>query len=317
MTIHPSLVPVLDLVAALPPIEALSPDEARERMRQRPPTAEPEPITSVVERVIPGPAGDLPVRAYRPTDDDRPLPVVAFFHGGGWVLGDLDTHDHVTRALANRSGALVVSVDYRLAPEHRWPAAVDDAEAATRWLAAHADELGGDPGRLAVAGDSAGGNLAAVVARRWRDARRAGEDLPALAAQLLTYPVTDCDLGTDSYQRNGDGFLLTRASMAWFWDHYVPDPAHRAHPDASPLRAHDLTDLPPAAVVTAGHDPLLDEGAAYARALADAGVDVVHRRYDDMVHGFVSMLGLVDAADHALRLHAAELRDAFGAEPAR
>ncbi|HSL59243.1 MAG TPA: alpha/beta hydrolase [Acidimicrobiales bacterium] len=312
MPVHPDLVPVLELAGAMPPIESLSVAESRALAGARPATSEPEPVDAVTDLTVPGPVGAVAVRAYRPRGAPAaPLPVVAFFHGGGWVFGDLDSHDIMGRALANRSGALVVAVDYRLAPEHPWPAAADDAEAVTRWLADHADELGGDPARLAVAGDSAGGNLAAVVARRWRDARRAGADLPDLAAQVLIYPVTDHDLDSPSYLRNAEGLFLTRSAMAWFWDLYVPAPADRAHPDASPLRADDLTDLPPAVVVTAGYDPLLDDGERYADALAAAGVPVVRRCYDDMIHAFVSMLGLVDAADDALRLAATELRARF------
>jgi acetyl esterase len=212
--------------------------------------------------------------------------VIVYFHGGGWVIGELDTVDNPLRRIANRTGAVVVSVDYRLAPEHVYPAAFDDSYAATAWVAEHAAELGGDPERVAVSGDSAGGNLAAAVAIAARD--RQG---PRLAAQLLIYPVTDFDFTTESYEQNGEGYLLTKGSMQWFWAHYLGAQDLGKDPYACPARADDLAGLPPAFVATAEFDPLRDEGEAYAAKLRIAGVDVTAKRYDGMLHGFAWTLG--------------------------
>jgi acetyl esterase len=239
----------------------------------------------------------VPLRIYRPLSADgrRPLAAVVYLHGGGWVTCDLDTHDRLCRTLANRSGAAVIAVDYRRAPEHPFPAAVDDGLAALDWTRAHAADLGVDLARLAVAGDSAGGNLAAVIARRDRD----GGGAPPLALQVLLLPVTDAAMDTPSYTENADGFYLTHAAMRWYWDHYLGG-ADPLHPDASPLRASDLRGLPPALVVTAEYDPLRDEGEAYAERLRTAGVRVRFRRYEGMVHGFIRWGAAVDAATAAL-----------------
>jgi acetyl esterase len=220
-------------------------------------------------------------RVYRP-DSDHALPVVVFAHGGGWVLGTIDSHDPFCRALAAHTPAVVVSVDYRLAPEHPFPAAIDDVWAATQWVARHATQLGGAPERIVVAGDSAGGNLAAVAALRARDA-----GLP-LALQVLLYPVTDADLASSGYARYGEGLNLTRAKMRWFWECYL-DGADATHPHASPLRADDLSALAPALVLTAEHDPLTAEGEAYAQRLREAGVPVTVTQYDGQIHGFVRL----------------------------
>jgi acetyl esterase len=267
------------------------------------------PVRSVEDAVLPGPAGDLPARVYRP-EAHGPLPTIAFFHGGGFVIGDLDTHDDHARRLAHDVGAVVVSVDYRLAPEHPFPAAFEDCLAATRWAADHVDELGGDPGRLVVAGDSAGGNLAAAVALAVRDGG------PALAAQLLIYPACDFRDGEHHPSRteNGEGLFLTAADMRWFGDHYVPQEAHRNDPRASVLLSPDLSGAAPAVVLTGEYDPLRDEGEAYADALRSAGVPVVLRRYPGLVHGFFGMGPVSPAAADAVRDACAALRSLL--EPA-
>ena len=254
-----------------------------------------EDVASVEDLEVPGPDGPLPVRVYRPDGAAVPAPVVVFFHGGGWVLGSIATHDATCRGLANRTGAVYVSVDYRLAPEHPYPAAPEDCYAATCWVADHAADLGVDPGRLAVAGDSAGGNLAAVVCQMARD--RSG---PAIAFQLLVYPVTDLDLDRwPSMEENADGPLLTREGMDWFARHYVGTLPFTGDPYAAPIRAADLSGLPPAYVATAGHDPLRDEGAGYAEALAAAGVTVGYDNFATMIHGFVGFADVVPAAGEA------------------
>ena len=252
--------------AGAPPFVELAPDEARAGFALLAEVSGPPEVAVPTEdRTVPGPAGEIPVRVYRPVTDSA-LPVVVFFHGGGWVIGDLDSHDTVCHRLAAGVPAVVVSVAYRLAPEHRFPAAVEDCEAATRWVSDHAGALGGDPDRLAVAGDSAGGNLAAVVALRARDAGG-----PPLAFQLLVYPVTDATRSQPSYTENGTGYLLEADTMRWFYDHYLGG-ADPARADVSPLFAPDLAGLPPALVVTAEFDPLRDEGEAYAERLRQAGV---------------------------------------------
>ncbi|MDA8267491.1 MAG: alpha/beta hydrolase [Actinomycetota bacterium] len=257
---------------------------------------QPSSPVSSQDRSIPGPGGTIPVRIYRPeATGTEPLPIVVYFHGGGFVLGGLDSHDPLCRQLAAGVPATVVSVDYRLAPEHPFPAAVDDATAATRWAADVAPSLGADPSRLVVAGDSAGGNLAAVVARR---AARAGT--PSVALQVLAYPVTDFTGSHPSHAENGEGYFLTTDDMVWFMQNYLPDGTDVHDPDISPLFAEDLSGLPPALVITAEFDPLRDEGEAYARRLADAGVPVELERYPGMIHGFVSMDGVLDAGARAL-----------------
>jgi acetyl esterase len=265
---------------------------------------EPVPVAAAADRTVPGPGGDLPVRVYTP-EGSPPFPIVVFFHGGGWVVGTLDSYDPLCRALAAAVPAVVVSVGYRLAPEHRWPAAVEDAYAATMWASRHAAELGGAQHRLAVAGDSAGGNLAAVVALGARD--RGG---PAIAFQLLVYPALDAAGGTGSWREYADGFYLTAAGMRWYWDHYLGG-ADGAAPDASPLRAAFLGGLPPALVVTADHDVLRDEGEAYAARLREAGVAADVRRVDGVVHGFFRWRAVTGAADAALQEAAAALREAL------
>jgi acetyl esterase len=259
------------------------------------------PVASVQDQAIPGPAGDLPVRAYTP-EGEPPFPIVVWFHGGGWVVGSLDTYDPLCRALAAAVPTVVVSVDYRLAPEHRYPAAVEDAYAATLWASRNAAQLGGAQHRLAVAGDSAGGNLAAVVALGARD--RGG---PAIAFQLLVYPVLDAAADTASWREHAEGFHLTAAGMRWYWDHYLGG-ADGAAPDASPLRAASLGGLPPALVICAEHDVLRDEGEAYAARLRQAGVAATVSRYPGVVHGFFRWRAVTGAAEAALQEAATALR---------
>ena len=271
------------------------------------PAAEPTPVGKVEDRTIPGAPGEPPisVRVYWPRAGGDRLPLVVFFHGGGWVIGGLDSHDPLCRTLANEVGAVVVSVDYRLAPEHRFPAAAEDAYAATVWAHAHAAELGAVPSRLAVAGDSAGGNLAAVVSLMARD--RGG---PPLRLQVLIYPVTDCARDTPSYHDNAEGYFLTAAHMRWYEAQYL-GAADGTQPYVSPMRARDLSGLPPAYVVTAEFDPLRDEGEAYAQRLRDAGVAATVRRYDGMFHGFFSLPDLLPAAREANLAAFKALREAL------
>jgi acetyl esterase len=266
----------------------------------------PEPVYEVADLTIAGPGGELPLRLYRPASK-RPLPVLLYFFGGGWVLGTIDTADGVSRSLANASGALVAVVGYRLAPEHRFPAAADDCYAAVRWVAEHAQEIGADPARIAVGGDSAGGNLAAGVALRAR------ADGLTLAGQLLVYPNTDQLADDPSMRAADDPFLFNRHSVAWYRQYYLSDPGDAASPLASPLRAESLAGLAPALVITAEYDPLRDQGEAYARRLADDGVPVELSCYPGMAHGFFTMAGTVDASRTALAQAASRLRAWLGA----
>jgi acetyl esterase len=301
--LDPELAGLLALLARSkqPPVHQLTPQQARANFRDlalgsRP--ADPAvPVADVRDVSVPGADGALDARVYRPgvsdgTANAGTLPTVLLFHGGGWVFGDLDTHDPMARALCVHGRAVVVSVAYRLAPEAPFPAAVDDALAVTRWAGGRLDELGGDD-RLAVAGDSAGGNLAAVVAQQLRSVG------PPIAGQLLVYPATDATGDYPSVRENGRGYFLERPLMRWFMRQYA-GPADPADPRLSPLRADDLTGLPPAVVVTAGFDPLRDEGEAYAAALRAAGVPVESRRFDSLIHGFVDMGHVSSAAHDAL-----------------
>ena len=310
MPLDPQARALLDQMEAMgmPPLDALPVPEARAAIMALAATAgEPEPVARVENRTVPGPQGDIPVRIYVPAAVG-PLPLLVYYHGGGWVIGNLDTHDGVCRQLANAVGCVVVSVDYRLAPEHPFPAAAEDAYAALRWVAANAASLGGDPARVAVGGDSAGGNLSAVVSLMARD--RSG---PRLAYQLLIYPVVDApgEGGRASYRDNAEGYFLTASSMHWFWNHYHQGNVGQRDPYACPLRARDLRGLPPALVITAEFDPLRDEGEEYAARLRDADVPVKLSRYDGMVHGFFGMTGLLDRARDAVTEAAAALRAAF------
>ena len=247
-------------------------------------------IAQVEDCEIPGPLGPIPARIYRP-DGEAPKPVIVYYHGGGWVLGSLASHDDVCRGLAQGVDAVVVAVDYRMAPEDRFPAAVEDADAALVWTHAHASEFGGDPNRLAVAGDSAGGNLAAVAAVRARDSGG-----PGLRFQLLVYPVTDYEFTSRSMNDNAEGYYLTRDAMRWFYDQYLNDRGEGADPRVSPQRAADLGGLPPAFVLTMEYDPLRDQGLAYAEAMRAAGTMVESKTYAGLFHGCFSMSGQIDAA---------------------
>ena len=255
----------------------------------------PAPVGEIVDRTIGTPEGKMRVRIYRPAGAvARLLPTILYFHGGGWVIGSLEGYDLPCRFFAARTGCAVVAVDYRLAPEHKFPAAIDDAATAFRWLAANAASLGLDPARIVVAGDSAGGTLAAVVAQEMRGAPQP----PCL--QWLIYPATDLAANKGSHESCGEGFLLTRADMEWFANHYLANPDQAADPRASPLRATDLSGLPPALVFTAGLDPLRDEGQAYAERLSAAGVKTIHREFESLIHGFVGMRGALQGAARAM-----------------
>ena len=265
-------------------------------------------MASVESRDIDGPASKIPLRIYTPKGGAARKPGIVFFHGGGFVLCSLDTHDATCRQLAQGTDSVVVSVDYRLAPEAKFPAAPEDCYAATQWTALQARALGIDAGRIAVAGDSAGGNLAAVVALMCRDR---GGHLPI--HQLLIYPVTDFCFETASYSANGEGYFLSTDMMRWFWHHYLETDADGAHPHASPLRAPNLAGLPPATVLTAEYDPLRDEGRAYAQRLAAAGVPTQYTNYDGVFHGFFGMTEQLPRARQAIDEACAALRKAFGA----
>jgi acetyl esterase len=308
MPLDPQARQVLEQIAAigLPPNHLVSPAQARINMKSRPRAAGPE-VASVHDRLIPGPGVDLPVRIYTPAGVG-PFPILVWFHGGGWVVGDLDTADPTARHLTVGAGCVVISVDYRLAPETKFPEPADDCYAAAIWAAQHAAQLNGDAERIAVGGDSAGGNLAAAVALMARD--RGG---PALVMQLLVYPVTAANFDTSSYQRNGAGYNLTRDGMQWYWHHYLQNPADASNPYAAPLVAHNLKGLPPALVITAEYDPLCDEGEAYARRLHAAGIPTTCSRYDGMIHGFLGMAAVLDKGKQAIAEACMALQQAFAA----
>jgi acetyl esterase len=275
--------------AGMPSNEFLTVAQARANMLALVPARPLVEVGTAVDSHIPSPAGDVPVRIYTP-HGTAPFPVVIYFHGGGWVLGSPATHDTVARNLCAGTGCVVLSLDYRLAPEHPFPAALDDGVAAVIWAAAHAALIGGDPDRIVVCGDSAGGNLATATALRMRD-----QGGPPLRGQLLIYPVTDYYLpATESYLANAEGYGLTRTGMIWFWDHYLPDRSAADLPYVSPLRSADLAGLPPALVITAGYDVLRDEGDRYAARLQAAGVPTEYSCYEGMVHGFFNRYGILD-----------------------
>ncbi|TCZ61278.1 alpha/beta hydrolase [Roseicella aquatilis] len=313
MPLDPQIGALLEAGRHLPPTETLSVPAARAQYEARIAVmAPPARVVRVEERSIPGPTGlPLRIRVYMP-EGQGPHPLLVFFHGSGFVLCSLDTHDGICRNLCAGAGCVVASVDYRLAPEHPFPAAPEDCLLATRWCAEHAAELGADPARIVVGGDSAGGNLAAVTALRLRE-----DGGPALLGQLLLYPVTDWHAaGWPSYAENAEGYGLTRATMAWFWGHYMPDPGPAvSHPHAVPLHAASHAGLPPALVTTAEYDPLRDEGEAYAERLRAAGVTVACTRWLGLNHGFYFWAGRVDRCTAAMEEAAGWLREVFAGRP--
>lgn len=309
--IDPQNKKLLDELAAVgaPPLHTMKPADAR--MGDGFMAAlfrggnQPEKVAAIENRTIPGPAGDIPIRIYRP--EGPPVGALVFFHGGGFVLGSLESHDDVCRMLTNRSQAVVVAVDYRLAPEHKFPAAPEDCYAATRWVADNTATLGVPAGAIAVGGDSAGGNLAAVASLIARD--KGG---PKIKFQLLIYPSTSASADWPSVQEFKDaGYFINGNDMEWFHAHYIRDQADSVNPHAFPYNAPDLTGLPPALVITAGLDPLRDQGEAYAARLRDAGVATVLKRYEDVTHVFVSMAPRLDKGREAIEESAAAVRAAL------
>ena len=308
MPLDPTIQMLVDQMrsADRPPMSETSPAEARQAyLMLSAISGPPADLASIDDLVVPGPAGDIPVRLYRPSGAEV-LPIVVYFHGGGFTIGSIETHDLPCQQLAAQSGCVVASVDYRLAPEHPFPAAIDDCWAATRELARRAAELGADAARLAVAGDSAGGNLAAVVTHLAHD-----EGGPDIAFQLLIYPAVDARMSFPSIKENGDVPFLSEDTMRWFWGNYAGGQDIDVDPKASPLERADLTGLPPAMVITAEYDALRDEGEAYSEALTAAGVATEQRRYDGMPHAFFQMGGLVEPARQAMADAADALRRAL------
>ncbi len=311
-TLHPDAQRLLDVVriAGRSPVQGLTPAEARTQYSASRAVLQPPPqdVAETRDVTIEGAAGPIPARLYRgAATPGGPLPAMLFLHGGGWVVGDLESHDGVCRRLANLAGCWVLAADYRLAPEHPFPAAVEDSAAALRWLAAHAAAIGIDPTRLAVAGDSAGGNLAAVLALMGRDGT-----VPATACQILFYPATDLAMDSPSYTKHlAHGVPLTASSMRWFIDHYAPDPAQRVDWRASPLRAPSLAGTPPAFVLSLGQDPLADEARAYAARLEAEGVRVTAVHLSDHIHGIVTMTRLIAAGDMVVEWATRFLKDCW------
>lgn len=300
MPLHPDAQAALDARTAfgIRPVSELTPEQGREQSIRYAATAQREPVARVEDRAIPVPYGEIPIRLYYPSAA-MGLPILVYFHGGGWVVGNLETADAVCREFTNAAQCLVISVNYRHAPEHKFPAAAEDAYAATRWVSENAASFGGDPARLAVSGSSAGGNLAAVVS--WMALERG---TPRLALQVLLVPALDYNFERESYAQFAEGYGLTRASMHWFWQHYLTNEQEGAHPYASPLRAGNAAGLAPAFIATAEYDPLRDEGEAYAEKLRAAGVPVKYHCYEGMIHPFLGKQSTLDAA--------AALRAAWG-----
>ncbi|WP_163528085.1 alpha/beta hydrolase [Halobacillus ihumii] len=290
-----------------PPLESLPPIYARQAFESLEANSEEpqEPVHIVEDRSIPGPFGGINIRVYTP-EGTGPHSALVFCHGGGWVIGSLDTHDNVCRALTNLADCVVISIDYRLAPEHKFPAAVEDCYAVVKWIADHPSIFNIDPSRIAVGGDSAGGNLSAVISYLAKE-----RGTPQLVHQLLIYPSTDFTAETASMRENAEGYFLTRGSMVYFRDHYLQTPEDAENPLASPFLIEDFSGLAPATVITAEYDPLRDEGEAYGRRLKEAGVPVVLTRYDGMIHGFVSMADKLDQGKRALEQAGNELRTSF------
>ena len=309
MPLHPQVQEQMDRQATLgfQVIQDATPDELRANSRAGAEAfpSETEPVGEITERLIPGPAGDTPIRIYRPVTDGT-HPLIMLFHGGGWVVGDLNNEDSTSRGLVNRVNAVLVSVDYRLAPETRFPGAPEDCYAAMVWAVEHAEELGVDASKLAVAGTSAGGNLSAVVSLMSRD--RGG---PNISHQVLFCPVIDYKFDRPSYIENAEGFGLTRDGMMWFWDHYLGLDGDGHNPYASPIRAGDLAGVADATVIAAQYDPLLDEAADYAAALKAAGVDTTYTEYPGMIHGFNGSFGIIDVARDACDEASARILTSF------
>jgi acetyl esterase len=310
--LHPQVQAVLEAMAKLnlPAPQTVTPAQARLNFKQSRGVflPQPEAVAAANDYTVAGPGGAIPVRLYRPMGaaPSAKLPVLIYFHGGGWVLGDIETHDPLCRVLANRSGCAVLSVDYRLAPEHKFPAAVEDAVAVARYVAASGAAWGIDGSRIALGGDSAGGNLATVVALTLRDAGG-----PALRLQLMLYPATDFSMDAPSHREFANGYMLTRERMQYFSDCYLRGTQDVSDWRASPLKATDVSRLPPALIITASHDPLRDEGKAYADRLNASGVRATYRCYDGMIHGFMTMSGAVNMAGEAIDAAAAAVKQAL------
>ena len=310
MALDPDMKTLLDQMAAakLQSFHQMIPAAAREQMKRRVAAGDPVPVGRVEDRMIPGPNGEIPIRIYTP-DGTGPFGALVYFHGGGWVVGNIEMTDQPCRMITKAAGCVTVSVDYRLAPEHKFPAGPEDCYAATKWVADNATALGCDPSRIAVGGTSAGANLAAAVALMARD-----RSAPNVAYQLLVYPATRRELDTPSHKQFAtDGYyILSRADMEWFWGHYLASEADAANPYACPARAKSLAGLPPALVITAEFDPLRDEGESYAARLREEGVATVLKRYDGVTHGFFGMPSVVEKSRVAIAEASAALRAAIG-----
>lgn len=307
MSLDPQTKLVLEQLAAAgaPPMETLTPEQARAAMIL--PKGEVEPVGKVKDRTIPGPEADIPVRVYYPKEVQETYPALVYYHGGGWVVGNLDSHDNICRAITNIANCVTISVDYRLAPEHKFPAAVVDSYGAVQYIYEHAEDFQVDRSRIAVGGDSAGGNLAAVVTNLAKE-----KNSPSICFQLLIYPSTKLTgEPTVSMKENSEGYFLTSGAMAWFRDCYLNGEHDKQNPQVSPMLYEDFKDLPPALVITAEYDPLRDEGEEYAQKLSEAGVEVESIRYDGAIHGFVSMAAVIDQGKDALDQAGKALKKAF------
>ncbi len=308
MPLHPQVVHLLHVLAQTggKPLEESTPAEARAGDWSRDFVGPTEDVASVVHTFIPGPTADLPARIYTP-EGTAPRGAIVYFHGSAFTVSNIGLADSPHRAIANRTGCVVVAINYQKAPEHKFPTPLDDAYAATQWVHDNAEALGVDPTRIGVGGDSAGGNLAAAITLRARD-----ENGPSIAFQLLLYPVVEAQSTFPSMSENAEGYMLSSAGVRWAWEQYLASPEDGANPLASPLRAPDLAGLPPAIVLTAEFDPLRDEGEAYAQRLVDAGVPTVHRRYDGMIHGFLWTAGVVDGSKELLDDLGRDVRSVLG-----